>query len=281
MAQADFSFLPFGAGGIPANENAGTAFAAPRWYYGTAAPTTAAAPAAGYNLGDVVFNVNQSVGQPMGWVCTTGGSSFVFSAIGVAGGSLSSTVTATTGTLSPGTVGSAVILLNPATTGTYSLPEASAQTAGTSLKVINIAAGPVTLTPLGTDQYQGGNVAAITLFQNQGTVLAATGTTNWYNETQAPPFIVTNTTVPTQTLANGYRLTLLNFAQTGTASLPEASKNLAGVVQSFTNLNSTTVTLAPLASDNYNGGVAAITLTQYSSISITSDGSTHWYKVGA
>ena len=101
----------------------------------------------------------------------------------------------------------------------------------------------------------------------------------WAPITPEPTQFVTNTIVPTQTLAQAYRYTLLNFAQTGTASLPEASQNMAGAVLTFMNLNATTVTLAPLSTDNYNGGVAAITLAQYAAISITSDGLTHWYKV--
>lgn len=88
-----------------------------------------------------------------------------------------------------------------------------------------------------------------------------------------------NTIVPTQTLANGIRSTVLNFAQTGSCYLPEASQNLAGAPISIANINATTVTLIPLTTDTYNGGVAAITLTQYSSVQIASDGSTHWYKV--
>lgn len=101
----------------------------------------------------------------------------------------------------------------------------------------------------------------------------------WIPITPEGTQFVTNTIVPTQTLATGIRYTLLNFAQTGTASLPEASGNMAGSVLTFMNLNATTCTLTPLSTDNYNGGVAAITLAQYAAISITSDASTHWYKV--
>jgi len=72
MAQNDFSYLPFGAGGIPANENSGTSLPAPRWYSGTAAPT-----AGTYNVGDFVWNVSPGATSPgvskstLGWSCTT------------------------------------------------------------------------------------------------------------------------------------------------------------------------------------------------------------------
>lgn len=275
MAQGDYSFLPFGAGGIPANENSGTSLAAPRWYFGTAAPTTAAAPAAGYNIGDIVYNINQSVGQPLAWVCTTGGTSFVFSAVGASGNTVVSTVTATTGTLAPGTPGSGVILLNPATTGTYSLPEASAQNTGTRLTIKNIAVGPITLTPLATDQYEGGSVAAITLVQDQGIELFASGTTNWYNETNAAVQVNTQGTATPGTLTNGQRLVFLTG--TGTYSLPEAKANFAGFAMSIYNKGGTN-TLVPLGTDAYNGGVAAITLANAASIMIITDSTTNWYR---
>lgn len=276
MALADYSFLPFGAGGIPANENSGTAFAAPRFYFGTTAPTTAAAPAAGYNLGDIVFNVNQSTGAPLAWVCTTGGTSFVFSAVGSSGNTPVSTVTAGSGTLAPTTSGSAVILLNPATTGTYSLPEASSQTSGTRLTVKNIAVGPVTLTPLGTDQYEGGTVAAITLVQDQGVELFASGTTQWYNETNAAPRVQT-TTATSGTLTNYQSYIFLNPASTGTYSLPAAEANFAGFRMTIKNLASGSTTLTPLGSNNY-ADAAAITLAQFGVVNLVSAGSTSWYK---
>lgn len=273
MAQNDFSFLPFGAGGIPANENSGTGLSAPRWYSGTAAPTSGLY----YNVGDVVFNTNPSVGSPLGWLCTTSGAggTAVFTAVGSTAGSIVSTVTATSGTLSPGTNGSALILLNPATASTYSLPEAKNQNTGSTLNLKNISANQVTLTPLASDAYQ--DATAITLSQNQGIDLRAVGTTVWYNELIANPPVLT-TTATSGTLTNGYKLTLLNPASTGTYSLPEASANYAGWTASFVNIASSNITLTPLASDGYMAGVAAITLATKTSIMLTTDSSTNWYK---
>ena len=93
------------------------------------------------------------------------------------------------------------------------------------------------------------------------------------------PTAVLSTTQTVGTLSGLYRLTVLNPASTGTYSLPEASANMAGGVSTFLNIASGSVTLTPLATDTYNGGVAAITLAQYAAQSIASDGSTHWYKI--
>ena len=68
MAQNDYSILPFGARGIPANENAGTALPAPRWYSGTAAPTVGT-----YNQGDTVFNTTPTASGVFAWVCVQAG----------------------------------------------------------------------------------------------------------------------------------------------------------------------------------------------------------------
>lgn len=277
MAQADFSILPFGAGGISAAENSGTSFIAPRWYYGTSIPTGTFPT--GYNLGDIVFNVNQTAGAPLCWVCTTAGTtSYVFSAVAASGDTIVSTVTATTGTLAPGTEGSSVILLNPATTGTYSLPEASGQNSGSQLAIKNIAIGPVTLTPLATDQLEGGSLAAVTLVQNQTLLLEATGTTNWYSRVNTVAPVLT-TTATTGTLSNYQSLIILNPATTGTYSLPEALNSYPGFETTIKSIAVGPVTLSPLATDQYeNGSLAAITLVANSAITLKANGS-NWYNV--
>lgn len=99
----------------------------------------------------------------------------------------------------------------------------------------------------------------------------------WEAINQSPTTTMT-TTQTAGTLSPMYRLTVLNPATTGTYSLPEASANMAGGVITFLSIASGSITLTPLATDTYNGGVAAITLAQYAAISIASDGSTHWYK---
>jgi hypothetical protein len=86
------------------------------------------------------------------------------------------TTTATSGTLSSSF---AMILLNPASTGTYSLPNVTAYSAGTALFLKNIASGSVTLTPLGANAY---DAAAITLAQNASVTLRSGGGTNWYRQ---------------------------------------------------------------------------------------------------
>ena len=181
MAQNDFSYLPFGAGGIPANENSGTSLPAPRWYMGTAAPTSGL----NYNVGDIVFNALPAastglVQSVIGWVCTTpgAGGTAVFTTIysnALLGTGEALTTTATSGTLAGYY---SITLLNPATTGTYSLPEASASIAGKTVRFKNIASGSVTLTPLASDTYD--DAAAITLAQYGVVNLISVGTTYWY-----------------------------------------------------------------------------------------------------
>lgn len=180
MAQNDFSFQPFAAGGIPANENAGTSIPAPRWYQGTAAPTSGNL----YNVGDIVFNASPAaatVGVQLiwGWICTTqgAGGTAVFSTLysQPTQGADELTTTATSGTLA-GYFN--LTLINPATTGTYSLPAALTNLAGKVVRFKNIASGNVTLTPLGTDTYA--DAAAITLAQFAVVNLSSAGATTWY-----------------------------------------------------------------------------------------------------
>lgn len=180
MAQNDFSFLPFGGGGIPANENSGTSLPAPRWYQGTAAPTSGNY----YNVGDIVYNATPSAptsGTQMviGWICTTAGAggTAVFQQIN-SNATLSAeslTTTATSGTLAGYY---SMTLLNPASTGTYSLPDASGNLAGKVVRFKNIASGSTTLTPLGSNGYA--DAAAITLAQYGVINLTSVGGTTWY-----------------------------------------------------------------------------------------------------
>lgn len=177
MAQNEYSTLPFGAGGIPANSNSGTSLAAPRWYNGTAVPT-----AGTYNVGDIVFNATPAASSPFvrmtaGWICTTAGTPGTWTAIYVAALQQTLTTTATSGTL---TNGQRLILLNPATTGTYSIPDASANLAGFELTIKNIASGSTTLTPLASNNYA--DAAAITLAQFASVTLLSNAGTTWYRQ---------------------------------------------------------------------------------------------------
>ena len=75
-----------------------------------------------WQAGDVVMNngvsVNKSIAE--GWICQTAGFPGVWAALAPVP-SVQLTTTATSGTL---TNGARVTLLNPASTGTYSLPDA-------------------------------------------------------------------------------------------------------------------------------------------------------------
>lgn len=161
MAINDFSQAPWGNG-------------RPKVYLGTAVPSNGA-----YNQGDIIWNSAPSITSPAGWICTTGGTdaTVVFAQFGMAGGGAELTTTATSGTLSSAY---SMILLNPASTGTYSLPNVTAFSAGSTLFIKNIASGSTTLTPLGANNYEATSIAAITLAQNARVTLRSGGTTTWY-----------------------------------------------------------------------------------------------------
>lgn len=120
----------------------------------------------------IAFLVNAVV--PIGWICTQNGFPGVWEAINQSPTAVTVT-TQTAGTLSPLY---RLTVLNPATTGTYSLPEANSVVPGGILTFKNIASGSITLTPLATDQLDGG-VTAITLAQYTASNLMANGTA-WY-----------------------------------------------------------------------------------------------------
>ena len=122
----------------------------------------------------ISFLVNAVV--PIGWICTQNGNPGTWEAINQAPTAVTVT-TQTAGTLSPLY---RLTVLNPATTGTYSLPEANSVVPGGIISFKNIASGSITLTPLSTDQIDGGStVAAVTLAQYTSSNLIANGT-NWY-----------------------------------------------------------------------------------------------------
>lgn len=111
---------------------------------------------------------------PSGWICTQAGNPGVWEPV-TPSPTGSITTTQTLGTL---TGLYRFVLLNPATTGTYSLPEAANIPAASVITIKNIASGSVTLTPLATDAYV--DAAAITLAQYAKIALATAGSTNWY-----------------------------------------------------------------------------------------------------
>ena len=120
----------------------------------------------------IQFLVNTLV--TTGWVCVQGGNPGVWEPI-TPMPTNNITTTQTIGTLSNLY---RMTLLNPASTGTYSLPAAQSVPSGAVLTIKNLASGSVTLTPLGTNGYI--DAAAITLTQYQNINLIGNGTTNWY-----------------------------------------------------------------------------------------------------
>lgn len=120
----------------------------------------------------IAFLVNAVV--PIGWICTQNGNPGTWEPINQSPTAVTVT-TQTAGTLSPLY---RLTVLNPATTGTYSLPEANSVVPGGILSFKSIASGSITLTPLGTDQLDGG-VAAVTLAQYTCSNLISNGTA-WY-----------------------------------------------------------------------------------------------------
>lgn len=136
-----------------------------------------------WQLGDIQWNNTPTYGSPAGWICTVAGSPGTWVTFGALGGGTAAlTTTATSGTLSSGYN---MILLNPASTGTYTLPNVTNYASGGSLLIKNIASGSTTLTPIasaggGTNTYEATSIAAITLAQNARVTLRSAGSTVWY-----------------------------------------------------------------------------------------------------
>jgi hypothetical protein len=151
------------------------------WIADALTTQAAAAPNDGvtvYAVGDIVWNNAPIANSPSGWVCITAGVavSANFLPFGQTNLLNQQTTTATSGTLSSAF---SSIILNPASTGTYSLPNVTAYGAGSSLFLKNIASGSVTLTPLAANNYEATSIAAITLAQNAAVTLRSMGTTTW------------------------------------------------------------------------------------------------------
>ncbi len=140
------------------------------WNTGTVTPASGT-----FVVGDIVWNSAPAANAPVGWVCTVAGSPGTFVPMGFATNA-ALTTTATSGTLA---VGYSMVLLNPASTGTYSLPNVTAYASGSELYLKNIASGSVTLTPLGANGY---DAAAITLAQFASVTLRSAGGTTWYRQ---------------------------------------------------------------------------------------------------
>ncbi len=143
---------------------------------GTAAPTDTTQY---YSVGDIVLNNTPTQGAPVAWQCSVAGYPGTWVSLASVGSTAELASTATSGTLS---TAYSMILLNPATTGTYSLPNVTSYGAGASLFLKNLASGSVTLTPLAANSYEATSIAAITLTQNQTVTLRSAGTTVWYKQ---------------------------------------------------------------------------------------------------
>ncbi len=112
-----------------------------------------------------------------------------------------------------------------------------------------------------------------------GWVCTQAGSPGVWEPTYQAPTAVTVTTQTVGTLSPLYRLTVLNPASTGTYSLPEANSVVPGAIISIKTIASGAITLTPLGTDQLDGGVAAITLAQYSTSNLIANG-TAWYRAG-
>jgi hypothetical protein len=84
-------------------------------------------------------------------------------------------------------------------------------------------------------------------------------------------------TATTGTLANGYRVILLNAASGPTLSLPNAASHAATWELTIKNIANNSATITAVAANNYIDA-AAITLAQNAVVTLISNGGTTWYK---
>lgn len=143
--------------------------------YGTAAPTDTTQS---WALGDIVLNsAPTAIGQPYGWVCIAAGYPGTWAVIQLEYLAPVATSTITTGQLPNG---NRVLLLNPGSAVSMTLPSSAAHAAGALMTIKNISANTVTLVAATGQNYEG--AINITLAQNAiaNIVRDTTGTTQWW-----------------------------------------------------------------------------------------------------
>lgn len=147
----------------------------PQLGYATAIPTSTANY---FQVGDIMINSTPTnIGQPYGWVCIAAGYPGTWAVIMLDYLTPVATSTITTGQ-QPG--GNRVLLLNPGSAVSMTLPSAATYAAGGILTIKNISANTTTLVAATGENYEG--AINLTLTQNQlvSIVRDTTGTTQWW-----------------------------------------------------------------------------------------------------
>lgn len=131
-----------------------------------------------YNLGDIFLNnAPTAVGQAYGWVCIAAGYPGTWAIISLEYLTPVATSTITTGQLPNG---NRVLLLNPGSAVSMTLPSSAAHAAGSMMTIKNVSANTTTLVAATGQNYEG--AISITLAQNGvvNIVRDTTATTQWW-----------------------------------------------------------------------------------------------------
>jgi hypothetical protein len=199
-------------------------------------------------VGDLIRNLSGTIGQPEVWVCTTAGTSPVWTSAGIVGTNNASRSVAVNATLAST---DRYLFVTAAASVTLPAPTSTLNTHSYDIKA---TAQPVTITAASGGNLDGVTLGSIYLSTNQDVTLYTDGLTNWYT-------VGRDYSEHTNTPGAAYTLSPLSdryiLAQAGTITVPAPASWPLG--QTFTiYATASSVTIAP-ASGNING-VAAVTL---------------------
>lgn len=247
---------------MPQNEFSSTLNNINKQYFGTTAPSSG-----DYVKGDILLNSAPSAGGATGWICVSSGTPGTWSTIGSANSVSLSTVTSA----SVLTAGSGTVLING--TGPFTLAQAVSHAAGFKQTIKNINATQATIVTVAGATYE---AAAITLAQYGSVALVSDGVSAWHKSANGADLSGTFATIAAAAVLSSAKQNIL-INGTGPFTLAQAAPHSSGYVQRVKNLNATTLTIVTVAGALHDA--AAITLAQYASVTLVSDGSTTWHKM--
>jgi hypothetical protein len=212
-------------------------------------------------LGDIVLNLSGTIGAPAYWICTTAGTSPVFSVAGTTG--IANALRSVAGSA---TLATSDHFLFITAAGTVTLP-APSTALGIHDYTIKATAQPVTITAA-SGNLDGVATGSITLSSYEA-VNVFTDATNWYTVVRDPEYQI-RTAAPPATLSVLDKYVL---SPAGALTLPAPAGYTIGR-ETIVHATASSVTITP-TSGNINGG-AAVTLAANANSRIFTDG-TNFY----